>query len=160
MRLKDKMRSRYFKNGGKLDRLVFDKIHRAVNTLIAEHVVEGEDVSLPYNMGYLGVTRQKLGLVHTAIGPRPRKVINWIATHEEWKRNPESKKKGILIYLDFDYLYKVELRQAEYGPTKLKYFDFNISDKAKHKLARNIKEGVVTYAPPTYKSRMYGEQEH
>lgn len=160
MQLKDKMRSRYFRNGGKLDRLVFDKVHRAVNTLIAEHVVNGEDVSLPYNMGYLGVVRQKLGLVHTATGPKVRKVIDWIATRKEWENNPESKRKGTLIHLDFDYLYRVELRQAEYGPTNLKYFDFNISDKAKHRLARNIKEGVITYAPPAYKVRVYGEQEH
>lgn len=157
MQLKDKMRSRYFRNGGKLDRITFLRVCRAVNTLIAEHVVDGEDVSLPYNMGYLGVTRQKLGLVYTRTGPKVSKIIDWIATRKEWERDPESKRKGILIYVDYDYMYKVELRWAEYAPTKLRYFEFNISDKAKHRLARNIKEGVVTYAPACVKSRIYGE---
>lgn len=108
-----------------ISREEFYHVTRAVNSLIAERVAEGETIMLPKRVGKLYLV--KLQTSPTRFAPTTKYTYNkidWKSTKDLWEKDPETKKEGIVLYFKNKNRYAVRFDSSTVGVKNKIFFQF------------------------------------
>lgn len=126
-------------------------IVRAINNLLAEEIVRGEDVKLPCRMGTIELRKvdrkvyiDKNGNVQTNL------PIDWNKTLELWYEDEEAYKNKTLVKMDEKEIFKIYYNRELANYNNKTFYEFSFNRDIKVRLKRMIKEGLID-AP--YKER-------
>ena len=109
-----------------VDYAVYYKVVRSFNKVLQRKVVtEAGSFKMPYNLGYLGITKYEVNFDID-------KLKNWKVNYGE------SKKKGMLVYYDQPFRYKWKWDKTKLKLTGKKYYKFTPCRDASRSIAKHI----------------------
>lgn len=119
----------------------FYAIIRSVNKILADHLANGEPITLPHRMGVI-----ELRKVPTGVGIVDGKLkitypIDWGSTLELWSKDEEAKKEKALVRYENGMLYHFKYYKKHACYNNKKYYGFIVNKFIKRALKENIKSG-------------------
>ena len=126
-----------------VDRKMFCNIVKACNRHIAEELGNGNDITLPDNMGRMEI-RKFIPKVHVE-GDKVygRLPVNWNETLSLWNRDPQARKEKLIIYRPYGEVFKL---RYVYNKAKLKnkwFYEFKFNRNLKLRLKDNINNNLI-----------------
>lgn len=123
----------------------FYAIIKAVHTVYAEALLNGEDVFFPYRMGRLSIAKHPANTYVNDKGELiVKKPINWNETLKLWYEDGESKNKKVLIRHDVSDVYHIRYNHWSGNAKNKQFFKFAPCRSLKIALKNKIKSGELT----------------
>lgn len=121
----------------------FYTIVRKVNNYLAEELINGNDVTLPYNMGRLELrkSKPKIGIKNGKI--KTNLPIDWDRTLKLWCEDKESFENKTLIKMEEKEIFKVYYNKLKCDFNNQSFYEFTINRDIKKRLKQKIKEGQI-----------------
>lgn len=121
----------------------FYTIVRKVNNYLAEELINGNDVTLPYNMGRLELRKNKpkIGIKNGKI--KTNLPIDWDRTLKLWCEDKESFENKTLIKMEEKEIFKVYYNKLKCDFNNQSFYEFTINRDIKKRLKQKIKEGQI-----------------
>lgn len=118
-------------------------ITRKINLLLAEELINGEEVKFPYKMGKL-----ELRKIDSMIKIKEGKVvsnlpINWDVTLKLWYEDEEAFKERTLIKMEEKEVFKIYYNKYLANYKNKSYYEFEVNRDIKKRLKHKIKEGRI-----------------
>lgn len=136
-------KNKWFDIGKPVSEHDFYTIIRSVNNYLADEIVNGNDINLPYRLG-----RIELRKYSTYIKYSNGKIVNnlpidWDRTLELWAEDSESFKNKTIIKAEEKEIFKVyyNKKNAEYNNKS--FYEFKVNRDIKKRLKHKIKGGAV-----------------
>ena len=117
----------YKKEGGELQRELFEKVVGAVNLLAWEYIVSGRDFEFPHSMGKLGMRKCKMQTSFRDGKAVSNSGINWKETLDYWAEDDIARKKKKVIHYTDPWFYRVRYIKDDVRTSKLKFYYFRTS---------------------------------
>lgn len=131
-------------------------ITRMANTLLANNIINGEDIVFPFRMGSLEIRKNdrqiKIGANGEVITNLP---IDWDKTIRLWYEDEEAYKNKTLIKVEEKEIFKVYYNRGLANYNNKSCYEFEVNRDLKKRLKQNIKEGKID-AMYLDKNRKYG----
>lgn len=121
----------------------FYSIIRGVNKLLAENLINGEDITLPCRMGRLELRKYEPKFKFKDNKLITNLPIDWDRTLKLWYEDEESHKKKTLVKMEEKELFKIYYNKSIANYNNKTFYQFNVNTELKKKLKSNIKEGNV-----------------
>ena len=121
----------------------FYSIIRGVNKLLAENLINGEDITLPCRMGRLELRKYEPKFKFKDNKLITNLPIDWNRTLKLWYEDEESHKKKTLVKMEEKELFKIYYNKSIANYNNKTFYQFNVNTELKKKLKSNIKEGNV-----------------
>lgn len=132
-------KNKWFNIGRPLKEHEFYSIIRSINNYLANNLVNGNDIILPYEMG-------KLELRRIDITPRivdgklvVNKPIDWDRTLKLWYEDNEAFKQRTLIKVENNDLFKIFYNKSKAKFNNKCFYEFQVNRDIKQRLKKNIK---------------------
>lgn len=121
----------------------FYKIIRSLNVLLAENLVNGEDIKFPYRMGRLELRKYDTYIKICNNKLKSNLPINWNETIKLWYEDEEAYKNKTLVKKEEKEIFKVYYNRHLAHYNNKAFFEFNVNRKIKEELKNNIREKTV-----------------
>lgn len=121
----------------------FYVIVRQVNNLIAENILNGEDIVLPHRLGTI-----ELRKYNTKISIRDGKLItnlpiDWDRTLKLWSEDEEAYKDRTLVKMEEKEIFKVFYNKKSANYNNKSFMQFEVNRDLKRRLKQRIKSKAV-----------------
>jgi len=133
----------YRREGGELQRELFEKVIRAVNLAVYELLASGKDFVFPYNMGTLRVMKRKQKVIFKNGKMFANNSVNWKETLRYWSEDEEARKKKKRIYFLEDTFYRIRYTKNNIRTNKLKFYYFRADRGLRKYLSDIMKQGKL-----------------
>lgn len=116
---------------------------RMINNMLAEALLQGEDVTLPCRMGRIELRKSKTSITFDGNKVKAVLPIDWDKTLKLWYEDEEAYKNKTLVKIEEKEIYKIYYNRnlAEY--TNKSFYQFNFNRDLKRKLKVSIKDGNI-----------------
>ena len=132
----------------------FYRIIRGINAKLMNGLVYGEDIKLPYQMGWIYLQKRP-SIVKIQNGKIVTNLpIDWDKTLKLWYEDEESRNNKKLVYSDFNEKFKIYYDRINSKYMNSEYYYFIPVRDAKIKLNKNIKNGIVDAYVVKYKTKL------
>lgn len=121
----------------------FYSIIRKVNTYLADRLIHGEDIKLPYRMGKIELRKYNANFSFDDNKIKTNLPIDWNRTLKLWYEDEESYKKKTLIKMAEKEIFKVYYNKQSAKYNNKAFYEFNVNRELKKKLKERIKEGKI-----------------
>lgn len=119
-------------------------ITRLINNLLAENLINGEDITFPARLGRLEIRKNdreiKIGSNGEVINNLP---IDWDRTLKLWHEDEEAFKDKTLIKVEEKEIFKVYYNRGLANYTNKSCYEFDVNKELKRRLKQRIKEGKI-----------------
>lgn len=138
-------KNKWFDIGRPLKEHEFYTIIRAINNLLAEELLKGNDLDLPHRLGkielrkYEGRIFYKNGDLHTNL------PIDWDSTLKLWAEDKESYNNKLLVRLEEKEIFKVFYNKSKANYNNKSFYEFEVNRDLKRRLKQKIKEGLDAF---------------
>ena len=136
-------KNHWYNIGRPLTEKEFYSIVRTVNTLIAEELSKGNDITLPQRMGVLEIRKYspKITIKNGKVNaPLP---IDWDKTLKLWYEDEESYNNKTLVKSDVKEVFRLIYNKTKADYTNKSFYELKFNREIKKKLKYNIKEGLI-----------------
>ena len=116
-------------------------IIRTINKLLAESLLDGDDISFPHRMGKLEVRKYKSIIKSDGKKIRTNLPIDWNSTLRLWYEDKESYKNKTLIKIPEKEIYKIYYNKNIANFNNKSFYEFKVNREFKLKLKDKIKLG-------------------
>lgn len=121
----------------------FYSIIRKVNNYLADELTNGNDVTLPCNMGRLEIRKNKPNIKIKNGKVKTDLPIDWDRTLKLWYDDEESFKSKTLIKMEEKEIFKVYYNRLRCDFNNQSFYQFIINRNIKRVLKQKIKEGQI-----------------
>lgn len=137
-------KNKWFNIGRPLKEHEFYSIIRRVNDLLADNLVSGTEIILPYRMGKLELRKKNAVIKVEDNGEiKTNLPIDWDRTLKLWCEDSQSLEKKTLVRVEEKELYRVFYNRLKCNYNNCSFYEFNVNRSIKRRLKKNIKEGIV-----------------
>lgn len=131
-------------------------IIRQVNILLADKLINGDEVTLPYKMGRLELRKTASYIRLDAKGNLITNLpIDWDKTIKLWYEDEQAYKDRTLVKVEEREIFKIYYNRGLANYNNKSYYEFDINRDIKKRLKQRIKEGRIE-AMYLDKNRKYG----
>lgn len=121
----------------------FYSIIRKVNNYLADELVEGNDITLPCNMGRLEIRKSKPKIKIENGSVKTDLPIDWDRTLKLWYEDEESFESKTLIKMEEKEIFKVYYNRLKCNFNNQSFYEFIVNRDIKKRLKQKIKEGAI-----------------
>lgn len=119
-------------------------ITRQVNNLIANEISRGNEVKLPYRMGFIEIRKYNKNIRISEDGKIITNLpIDWNKTLELWYTDKEAYDNKTLIRIEENEIYKIVWNKNICNFNNRCFYEFVPNKELRSKLKFNIKKGIV-----------------
>ena len=137
-------KNKWFNIGRKLTEHEFYSIIRKINDLLADNIVSGTEIILPYRMGKLELRKKAAVIKVNNNGEvKTNLPIDWDRTLKLWCEDKESMEKKTLVRVEEKELFRVFYNRMKCNYNNCSFYEFNVNRNIKKRLKQNIKDGIV-----------------
>lgn len=152
-------KNKWFNIGRPISENHFYRIIRGVNQLLADNLIQGEDVIFPLRMGALEIRKYDTVIKLNEDGSLyTNMAIDWNATMKLWYEDEESYIKKTLVRIEEKEIFKIYYNRGKANYPNKGYYEFAPLKELKTSLKQSIKSGIVTDALYLSKSINYGSK--
>lgn len=137
------LKSKKFKSVGRVSEHEFYKITRTVNNLLAQELINGNDVKLPKRMGQLEVRKFNLFVKFVEGKIKTNRGIDWQATLKLWYEDEEAKAEKILVRKEDTERYIIFYNRATANYNNKTLYQFKPNRELICAIRKAGKEGLI-----------------
>lgn len=136
-------RNKWYDIGRPLKEHEFYTIVRGINNLLADELIKGNEIVLPYRMGKLELrkTEAKISIQDGQV--KTNLPIDWDRTLKLWSEDTESYKAKTLVKMEEREMFRVFYNRINSNYINSSFYEFNINRDIKTRLKQKIKEGHI-----------------
>lgn len=136
-------KNKWFDIGQPISEHDFYSIIRKVNNLLAEHLINGNDIILPCRMGSLEI-RKFAAYISIDDGKiKTNLPIDWDRTLKLWSEDEEAYKKRTLVKMEEKEIFKVYYNRIKANYNNKGFYEFFVNRDIKRRLKQKIKNGCI-----------------
>ena len=118
-------------------------IIRNINNILADSLLENNDIKFPLRMGTLEV-RKRPGTVKIVDGKLVNNLpVDWDTTLKLWAKDEESYKNKTIIRLEEDEIFIINYNKRKAIYNNKMFYQFNVNRKLKQRLKELIKNNEI-----------------
>lgn len=121
----------------------FYSIIRKINNCLADELVNGNDVTLPHNMGRLEIRKRKPRIRIYNGSVKTDLPIDWDRTLKLWYEDKESFENRTLIKTEEKEIFRVYYNRLKCDFNNQSFYEFIVNRDIKKRLNHKIKEGQI-----------------
>lgn len=133
-------------------------ITRRVNSLLADNLIKGEEISFPHRMGRLEIRKAAGEVRLNANGELVTNLpIDWDRTLKLWYDDKESYNNKTLVRVEEREIFKIYYNRGQANYNNKSFFEFSANRELKKRLKEKIKEGKIEAMYLDKNKRYYGK---
>lgn len=121
----------------------FYSIIRGINNCLAEELIKGNDINLPYRLGRLEVRKYPVRMSIDGDKVKTNLPIDWDTTLKLWYEDEDAYKNKVLIKQDVKEIFNVIYNRNKAAYNNKSYYEFSINRDIKRRMKQQIKEGKL-----------------
>lgn len=129
--------------GRRLTEHEFYTIIRKINNLLADELLNGNDITLPSMMGKLELRKYDSKIYIKDGKVKSNLPIDWDSTLKLWSEDEEAFKNKSLIKMEEKELFKVLYNKSRASYENKSFYAFEVNRDLKVKLKQKIKSGAI-----------------
>lgn len=127
-----------------VEKTLYSKIIRMINTYLAEELISGNDIIFPNRMGRLELRKVKTKItINDKSEVEAHLPINWNETLKLWYEDQEARKNKTLVKIEEREVYKIYYNVKRANYTNKTFFQFRTNRELKMRLKEKIKNGDI-----------------
>lgn len=134
-------KNKWFDIGQSITEHQFYSIIRGINNLLADSMLEGKDIHLPYKMGVLEVRKYDAKIAFVDGKLKTNLPIDWDKTLKLWSEDEKAYEERILIKMEEKEIFKVYYNKLRADYNNKSFYEFAINRDLKKRLKQRIKSG-------------------
>lgn len=136
-------KNKWFNIGRPLTEHEFYTIIRQVNNLLADSLLEGNDIILPNRLGTLELRKYNARIDIKDGKLKTNLPIDWDRTLKLWSEDEEAYKNRILIKMEEKEIFKVFYNKRTANYENKSFYTFEVNRDLKRRLKQKIKNKLV-----------------
>ena len=136
-------KNKWFNIGRPLTEHEFYTIIRQVNNLLADSLLEGNDIILPNRLGTLELRKYNARIDIKDGKLKTNLPIDWDRTLKLWSEDEEAYKNRILIKMEEKEIFKVFYNKGTANYENKSFYTFEVNRDLKRRLKQKIKNKLV-----------------
>lgn len=121
----------------------FYSIIRQVNNLLAESLLNGEDIILPHRMGSIELRKYDARIILRDGKVITNLPVDWDRTLKLWSEDEEAYKERVLIKMEEKELFKVFYNKRAALYSNKSFMQFDVNRDLKRRLKQKIKSRAI-----------------
>lgn len=122
----------------------FYSIIRKVNSLMAENLINGNDVTFPNRMGRLELRkRNSLPVINKNGNLKVTYAVDWDKTLQLWYEDEESYNNKVLIKIPEKYIFRIKYNKDMANYINKSFIEFQVNRDIKTRLKKKIKNNEI-----------------
>ena len=121
----------------------FYSIIRKINNYLANELIKGVDINLPYKLGRLEVRKNIASYTIQNNKVKTNLPVNWDATLKLWYDDKDAYTNKVLIRQDENEIFKVVYNRSKAEYINKSFYQFNLNRDIKRRLKQQIREGKL-----------------
>lgn len=121
----------------------FYSIIRGINNCLADELIKGNDINLPYRLGRIEVRKYPVRISSDGEKIKTNLPIDWDTTLRLWYEDEEAYKNKTLIKQDVKEVFKVIYNRNKAMYNNKSYYELELNRDIKRRLKQQIKEGKL-----------------
>lgn len=134
-------KNKWFDIGQSLTEHQFYSIIRGINNLLAESLIQGNDIELPCRMGTIEVRKYDARVSIKDGKVRTNLPIDWDRTLKLWLEDEEAYQERTLIKMEEKEIFKVYYNRIKADYNNKSLYEFIVNRDLKKRLKQKIKNG-------------------
>lgn len=134
-------KNKWFDIGQPLTEHQFYSIIRGINNLLAEALIHGHDIDLPYRMGTIEVRKYDARISFKNGKIKTNLPIDWDRTLKLWSEDEEAYQERTLIKREEKEVFKVYYNRIKANYNNKSLYEFIVNRDLKRRLKQRIKSG-------------------
>lgn len=134
-------KNKWFDIGQSITEHQFYSIIRGINNLLADSMLEGKDIHLPYKMGVLEVRKYDAKIAFVDGKLKTNLPIDWDKTLKLWSEDEKAYEERTLIKMEEKEIFKVYYNKFRADYNNKSFYEFAINRDLKKRLKQRIKSG-------------------
>ena len=137
-------KNKWFDIGRPITEHEFYQIVRRINSLLAIHLSNGEDVPLPLRMGQLELRKRKsLPIINSKGELKVTYAIDWDKTIQLWYEDKEAFDNKTLVRIPEKNIFRVRYNKEYANYNNKSFMEFQVNRDVKLRLKHNIKNNKI-----------------
>lgn len=136
-------KNKWFDIGRPLTEHEFYSIIRRVNDLLADEIVNGNDIVLPHKMGRLELRKTKANIRIQNGKIKTNLPVDWDRTLQLWSEDKESFETKTLVKMEEKEFFRVFYNRMKCNYNNNSFYEFKLNRDIKIRLKHKIKEGHI-----------------
>lgn len=134
-------KNKWFDIGHSVTEHQFYSIIRGINNLLADSMLEGKDIHLPYKMGVLEVRKYDAKISFVDGKLKTNLPVDWDKTLKLWSEDEKAYEERTLIKMEEKEIFKVYYNKFRADYNNKSFYEFAINRDLKKRLKQRIKSG-------------------
>lgn len=134
-------KNKWFDIGQSVTEHQFYSIIRGINNLLADSMLEGKDIHLPYKMGVLEVRKYDAKISFVDGKLKTNLPVDWDKTLKLWSEDEKAYEERTLIKMEEKEIFKVYYNKFRADYNNKSFYEFAINRDLKKRLKQRIKSG-------------------
>lgn len=134
-------KNKWFDVGQSVTEHQFYSIIRGINNLLADSMLEGKDIHLPYKMGVLEVRKYDAKISFVDGKLKTNLPVDWDKTLKLWSEDEKAYEERTLIKMEEKEIFKVYYNKFRADYNNKSFYEFAINRDLKKRLKQRIKSG-------------------
>ena len=132
-------KNKWYNIGRPLQEHEFYSIIRTINKYLANNLINGNDIILPYRMGRIDI--RKIDITPKIVNGKLKisKPIDWDRTLKLWYEDKESFNNKTLVRIENNTLFKIMYNKSKAKYNNKTFYNLQINRSIKKELIKNIK---------------------
>lgn len=140
---KELRKNKWVDIGQRLSEHQFYYIIRNINKLLAQELINGNDVKLPHMMGRLEIRKMKPIIEFKDNKLKTNLPVNWNKTIKLWYEDKDAYKNKTLIRVEEKDIFKIYYNKSKAKYQNKVFYEFNINREIKKGLKLSIKNDNI-----------------
>lgn len=136
-------KNKWFDIGQPISEHNFYSIIRKVNNLLADRLVNGNEITLPCRMGTLEIRKFEPQISIDNGKIKANLPIDWDSTLKLWSEDEEAYKERTLVKMEEKEIFKIYYNRIKANYNNKGFYEFLVNRDIKRRLKRGIKNGYI-----------------